>query len=179
MSQATISSGRRMSTARCYLDPIRGRPNLHIETGALARALLLDGRRCVGVRYSVGDSINQAAAAREVVVSAGSINSPQLLELSGIGQPERLRAGDRSTSRAARRGENLRIITRPEPDGRSARKASLSTIGPADSASSGRRCAMRCSIKACWAWSPRRCARSSVPARDWKHRICFWAGCRC
>ena len=53
MSQATISSGRRMSTAHCYLDPIRTRPNLHIESDALAEALLLDGKRCVGVRYSV------------------------------------------------------------------------------------------------------------------------------
>jgi choline dehydrogenase len=91
MSQATISSGRRMSTARCYLDPIRKRPNLHIETGALAEALELDGNRCTGVRYSVGRDVRTAHASREVVVCGGSINSPQLLELSGIGQPERLR----------------------------------------------------------------------------------------
>src|SRR3954471_11307845 len=91
MSQATIASGRRMSTARCYLDPIRTRPNLNIETGALAEALKLDGTRCTGVRYKVGDALREARAAREVVVSAGTINSPQLLELSGIGQPERLR----------------------------------------------------------------------------------------
>jgi choline dehydrogenase len=90
MSQATISSGRRMSTARCYLDPIRARKNLHIETGALARSLLLDGKRCTGVRYSVGSEQREARATREVVVSGGTINSPQLLELSGIGQPERL-----------------------------------------------------------------------------------------
>jgi choline dehydrogenase len=83
-----------MSTARCYLDPIRRRPNLRIETGALTEALVLDGRRCTGVRYSVGGAgggeVREAHAAREVIVSAGSINSPQLLELSGIGQPERL-----------------------------------------------------------------------------------------
>jgi choline dehydrogenase len=91
MSQASISSGRRMSTARCYLDPIRNRPNLHIETGALTEALILDGKRCVGVRYSVQGASHEARAAREVVVSAGTINSPQLLELSGIGQAERLR----------------------------------------------------------------------------------------
>jgi choline dehydrogenase len=90
MSQATIASGRRMSTAHCYLDPIRKRQNLHIETGALTEALLLEGKRCSGVRYSVGGSMREAGATREVVVSAGSINSPQLLELSGIGQPERL-----------------------------------------------------------------------------------------
>src|ERR1700722_15487479 len=91
MSQATISSGRRMSTARCYLDPIRQRKNLHIETGALTEALVLEGKRCVGVRYSVAGEMREARSGRDVVVSAGTINSPQLLELSGIGQPERLR----------------------------------------------------------------------------------------
>ena len=90
MSQATISSGRRMSTARCYLDPVRSRQNLHIETGALARSLVFDGKRCTGVRYSVGNEQREARASRDVVVSGGTINSPQLLELSGIGQPERL-----------------------------------------------------------------------------------------
>ena len=91
MSQATIAAGRRMSTARCYLDPIRKRRNLHVETEALTERLVLDGKRCTGVRYSVAGYVREARAAREVVVSAGTINSPQLLELSGIGQPERLR----------------------------------------------------------------------------------------
>ncbi|MBV8121606.1 MAG: choline dehydrogenase [Alphaproteobacteria bacterium] len=90
MSQATIAAGRRMSTARCYLDPIRKRRNLHIETEALTEALVLDGKRCTGVRYSIAGDVREAQATREVVVSAGTINSPQLLELSGIGQPERL-----------------------------------------------------------------------------------------
>ena len=91
MSQATIADGRRMSTARCYLEPIRKRQNLRIVTGALTEALILDGRRCTGVRYSVGGAPHEARTAREVVVCAGTINSPQLLELSGIGQPDRLR----------------------------------------------------------------------------------------
>ncbi len=91
MSQATIAAGRRMSTARCYLDPIRNRRNLHIETEALTEGLVLDGKRCVGVRYSVAGGVREARAGRAVVVSAGAFNSPQLLELSGIGQPERLR----------------------------------------------------------------------------------------
>jgi choline dehydrogenase len=109
MSQATIASGRRMSTARCYLDPIRKRKNLHIETGALTEALVLDGKRCVGVRYSVGATKHEARASREIVVSAGSINSPQLLELSGIGQPERLRnLGIEVRHALAGVGENLR-----------------------------------------------------------------------
>src|SRR5215211_1645234 len=62
MSQATIARGRRMSTARCYLDPIRNRQNLHIETGALAEQLVLDGSRVIGVRYAVGDDRREAAA---------------------------------------------------------------------------------------------------------------------
>jgi choline dehydrogenase len=92
MSQATIASRRRMSTAHCYLDPIRKRPNLHIETDALAETLVLDGTRCTGVRYSIAGELREARAGRETIVCGGSVNSPQLLELSGIGQPERLRA---------------------------------------------------------------------------------------
>lgn len=109
MSQATIAGRRRMSTARGYLDPIRRRPNLRIETGALADSLVLDEARCVGVRYTVAGQPRQAQAAREVVVSAGSINSPQLLELSGIGQPERLAALGIAVRHALPGvGENLR-----------------------------------------------------------------------
>jgi choline dehydrogenase len=109
MSQATIAAGRRMSTARCYLDPIRNRRNLHIETNALTEQLLLDGKRCVGVRYSVGGEMREARVNREVVVSAGTINSPQLLELSGIGQPERLRQlGIEVRQELPGVGENLR-----------------------------------------------------------------------
>jgi choline dehydrogenase len=108
MSQATIASRRRMSTAYCYLDPVRKRPNLHIETGALAGALVLEGKTCVGVRYSVGDDQRQARAGK-VVVSGGAINSPQLLELSGIGQPERLRGlGIELRHALPGVGENLR-----------------------------------------------------------------------
>ena len=91
MTQTTISGGRRMSTARCYLDPARSRPNLEIRTETLAEALLLEEGRCTGVRYRQGDVSREVRAAREVVVSAGSIASPQLLELSGIGNGERLR----------------------------------------------------------------------------------------
>ncbi len=90
MSQATISKGRRMSTAHCYLTPIRQRINLNIITQALTEQIILDGKRCTGVLYSVGGRTHQAYA-REVIISGGSINSPQLLEMSGIGQPDLLR----------------------------------------------------------------------------------------
>ncbi|MDO9713481.1 GMC family oxidoreductase [Paracraurococcus lichenis] len=109
MSQATIAARQRMSTAACYLDPVRRRSNLCIETGALASALLFEGRRCIGVRYAIGAEMREAKAGREVVVSAGSINSPLLLELSGIGQPERLQALGIAVRQALPGvGENLR-----------------------------------------------------------------------
>src|SRR5207237_6086635 len=71
MSQATIAAGRRMSTARCYLDPVRKRRNLHIETEALTEGLVLGGKRCTGVRYSVAGDVREARRGRAVVVSAG------------------------------------------------------------------------------------------------------------
>ena len=91
MTQATIRKGRRMSTAYCYLDPARGRSNLHIQANALTECLVFAGKRCTGVRYNLGGQVREAKANREVIVSAGSINSPQLLELSGIGQATRLK----------------------------------------------------------------------------------------
>jgi choline dehydrogenase len=109
MTQATIRNGRRMSTARCYLDPARTRPNLTIQANALTECLLLEGKRCVGVRYSINGQTHEARAAREVIVSAGSINSPQLLELSGIGQAERLQTlGLEVRHELKGVGENLR-----------------------------------------------------------------------
>ena len=92
MTQGSISGGWRMSTARCYLEPARLRKNLTIETNAAAESLILEGSRCVGVRYSVGGEKREARAAREVIVSAGAIASPQVLELSGIGQAARLKS---------------------------------------------------------------------------------------
>jgi choline dehydrogenase-like flavoprotein len=109
MSQATIAAGRRMSTARCYLDPARSRPNLHIETRALAEALVLEGRRCTGVRYAVPGGTREARATREVIVCGGTINSPQLLELSGVGDPGRLQGLGIAVRHALPGvGENLR-----------------------------------------------------------------------
>ena len=98
-----------MSTARCYLDPARLRSNLTIETNAMAESLILDGKRCVGVRYAVQGLKREARAAREVIVSAGAIASPQLLELSGIGQAERLKGfGIAVHHNLSGVGENLR-----------------------------------------------------------------------
>ncbi|MFT4561734.1 MAG: choline dehydrogenase [Gammaproteobacteria bacterium] len=86
-AQATIHRGRRMSVATCYLKPARRRPNLHVVVDATVCSLLFTGRQCTGVRYRRGDSIIEVQANREIICSAGAINSPQLLELSGLGQP--------------------------------------------------------------------------------------------
>ena len=109
MSQVTIAKGRRQSTAYCYLDPARSRANLVIEKGAMAETLILEGRRCVGVRYAVSGQKREARAAREVIICSGSINSPKLLELSGIGQIGLLRSfGITPVHELKGVGENLR-----------------------------------------------------------------------
>ncbi len=109
MTQATIRHGRRMSTAFCYLDPARQRPNLTIQANALTECLLIEGKRCVGVRYNMNGQQHEARAQREVIVSGGSINSPQLLELSGIGQPALLQGlGIEVCHALPGVGENLR-----------------------------------------------------------------------
>ena len=109
MSQVTIAKGRRQSTAYCYLDPARSRANLTVEQDAMAETLILEGKRCVGVRYRVGGEAREARARREVVVSGGSINSPKLLELSGVGQSDLLRGlGIEPVHELKGVGENLR-----------------------------------------------------------------------
>ena len=91
-TQTTIGHGRRMSSAVAYLAPIKSRPNLEIVTEALAQGLVLDGRRCAGVRYSVQGQVVNVYARAEVILCTGSINSPQLLQLSGIGKPDVLQS---------------------------------------------------------------------------------------
>ncbi len=90
--QVTQKNGRRWSTARAFLDPARGRPNLSIETEAQCTGLLLEGKRCVGVRYLRKGQVREARCHGEVVLSAGAVQSPHILEISGIGQPELLRS---------------------------------------------------------------------------------------
>ncbi len=81
----TVHRGRRWSTANAYLRPATGRSGLAVETGAHATRILLDGRRATGVEYRQGGAVRTARARREVVLSGGPINAPQLLMLSGIG----------------------------------------------------------------------------------------------
>ena len=88
----TTHAGRRWSTASAYLRPVLGRPNLTVRTGVLARRVVLENGRAVGVAYARGGAETIARAEREVILAGGAINSPQLLLLSGIGPADDLRA---------------------------------------------------------------------------------------
>ncbi len=90
--QMTVRDGRRCSTAVAYLRPALARPNLTVVVNALATRVIIENRRAVGIEYAVRGQTQAARADREVILSGGVINSPQLLMLSGVGDPEQLRA---------------------------------------------------------------------------------------
>jgi choline dehydrogenase len=89
--QTTTSRGRRASTAVAYLRPARDRSNLRIETSALAGRVVFDGRRAVAIEYRKAGALRTARARKEILISGGAYNSPQLLQLSGVGPAELLR----------------------------------------------------------------------------------------
>ena len=89
---ATIDRGRRVSAATAFLRPALRRPNLTVVTGARATRVLLRGTRAVGVELRRGSRVEQVHARREVLVAAGAVESPLLLERSGVGRPDVLRA---------------------------------------------------------------------------------------
>ena len=106
--QLTTSNGWRCSTATGYLAPARRRPNLRVETGAQAAGLVFEGRRAVGVRYRQGGAQRVARCRAEVLLAAGAIQSPQLLQLSGVGPAPLLRRhGVAVLHELAGVGENL------------------------------------------------------------------------
>ena len=83
--QLTVKNGQRCSAAVAYLHPAMGRANLQVETNALARKVLFEGKRAVGVEFSQNGVVRTAKARAEVILAGGAINSPQLLQLSGVG----------------------------------------------------------------------------------------------
>ncbi len=83
--------GRRWSSATAFLKPVLQRPNLRLETGCLAEAIVFDGRRAAGVRWRQGGETRSARCRGEVILAAGAIGSPQLLLLSGVGPAGHLR----------------------------------------------------------------------------------------
>jgi choline dehydrogenase-like flavoprotein len=91
-AQLTVRDGRRHSSAAAYLGPVRDEARLTLMLRAHAQRLLLEGNRCVGVEFVCDGELHTARAAVEVVLAAGTIESPRLLMLSGIGPQEHLRA---------------------------------------------------------------------------------------
>lgn len=87
----TIGDGRRSSTAQAFLRPAQTRPNLTVETRALAHRILIENGKAIGIEYRQGGSLISARASREVILSGGTYNSPHLLMLSGIGPADELR----------------------------------------------------------------------------------------
>jgi choline dehydrogenase len=89
---STLADGVRSSVSRCFITPIRDRKNLHVITEAVASRILFEGDRAVGVEYVVGKKSRKIYASQEVILSGGAFNSPHLLQISGVGDPEHLRS---------------------------------------------------------------------------------------
>jgi choline dehydrogenase len=83
--QMNQKRGVRWSATKAFLRPVMNRPNLRVETGAHVTRLLFEGRSCTGVEFRAGGDSRSARASREVILAAGSIGSPQILQLSGVG----------------------------------------------------------------------------------------------
>jgi len=83
--QRVIENGRRVSAARAFLHPVKHRPNLDIRTNAHTQRILFEGKRAVGVLHKHGDREVEIRARREIILSSGSVGSPQLLQISGVG----------------------------------------------------------------------------------------------
>mgnify|MGYP002384118365 CR=1 FL=1 len=107
--QVTQKNGERWSAARGYIHPFIGtRKNLHVETGAHATSIIFEGKRAVGVKYRRGKELREIRARREVILSLGAFQTPQLLMLSGVGDAEALaKQGIASTHHLPGVGKNL------------------------------------------------------------------------
>ena len=108
--QRTINNGLRVSGATAFLKPAMKRPNVHVRTHAHATEIIFEGKRAVGVRYSKGGRGGtpvEVRANKEVILSGGTYNSPQLLQLSGIGSPDLLQQHGIAVRHALPVGEGL------------------------------------------------------------------------
>ena len=129
-----IHRGRRLSAARAYLHPVMKRPNLDVETRAFVTRVLFDGTTAIGVEYTDGAARIHRVLAGEVILCGGAFNSPQLLQLSGVGNAER-----------ARRARRRRRSTTCRASARTCRTTSRSTssTGASSPSRSRRRCKYR------------------------------------
>ncbi len=106
--QLTMKNGRRHSAAVAYLHPAMSRENLLVEKRAMATRILFEGKKAVGVEFRQGGETRRVRVRREVILSAGAVESPKLLEVSGVGQPELLKElGVEVVHAAPMVGENL------------------------------------------------------------------------
>jgi choline dehydrogenase len=106
--EMTVHKGLRWSAANAYLKPTLAKGLIDLQTGAMARRIVLEGRKAVGVEYAQGNEVKIASARREVIVAASTINSPAILQRSGIGAPAVLKAaGIEVINPLAGVGENL------------------------------------------------------------------------
>ncbi len=104
----TVKNGMRWSTADAYLKPAMKRPNLDVEMHALTTRILMDGKKAIGIEYRQNGQLKKAMARREVILSAGPMNSPKILMLSGIGDAEHLKEhGIESVHHLPGVGQNL------------------------------------------------------------------------
>ena len=97
-STATSAARAALSAARAYLHPVAERPNLDVVCRALVTRVLFEGKRAVGVEVAKAEAASSGSPRREVILCGGAINSPQLLQLSGVGEPRAPRARSASTS---------------------------------------------------------------------------------
>src|SRR3984893_7475501 len=112
--QVTQRRGVRLSTATAFLKPAAQRPNLRVLTNAQVKGVRLDGKRAVGIEFWQGETLTSADARREVIVAAGAIGSPQILQLSGVGPAALLRQhGIEVRHELAGVGENLQDHCQP------------------------------------------------------------------
>jgi 4-pyridoxate dehydrogenase len=120
--QYTIRDGYRSSSSNAFLRPARSRKNLSVEINAHTTRIILDGTRATGIEYVQNGATVRAEAAREVIVAAGTFNTPQILMLSGIGPAEHLRSFGIDVAADLPVGKNLQdhlgaymTYTRPQP----------------------------------------------------------------
>ncbi|MCB1835680.1 MAG: choline dehydrogenase [Geminicoccaceae bacterium] len=128
--QLSMTGGRRRSAAVAYLREARKRPNLVIVTGALSERILIENGRAAGIRYRANGIEHEVRAKREIVLSAGAIQSPQLLMLSGIGPADHLRdVGIEPVLDLAGVGQNLQDHFQARAVYRSPVPATLNDVG--------------------------------------------------
>ena len=91
MYDVTIHKGERASVSRYYLNPAKKRKNLKVFSESYVERIIFDGKKAIGIEVKIKDKLEKIYANKEVILSGGSINSPQLLMLSGVGPAEHLK----------------------------------------------------------------------------------------